>query len=42
MGIGYNFGKTEISLNFFHFSNAGLNRPNPGADMLLLRTSFKL
>lgn len=42
IGIGYNFGKTEISLNFFHFSNAGLNRPNPGADMLLLRTSFKL
>ena len=42
IGIGYTIGKTEISLNFFHFSNAGLKRPNPGADMLLLRTSFKI
>ena len=42
IGVGYTFEKTEISFNFFHFSNAGLHRPNPGADMLLLRTSFKL
>jgi len=42
IGIGYTVEKTEISLNFFHFSNAGLHRPNPGADMLLLRASFKL
>jgi len=42
IGFGYTIGKTEVSLNFFHFSNAGLNKPNPGADMLLIGTSFKL
>jgi lipid A 3-O-deacylase len=42
IGGGYSIGKVEISLNYFHFSNAGLHRPNPGADMVLIRTSFKL
>lgn len=42
IGFGYNLGTTEISLNFFHISNGGLSEPNPGADMILLRTSFKL
>jgi|GEM_PF-731874 len=42
IGFGYDFGTTEVSLNFFHISNGGLREPNPGADMLLLRTSFKL
>lgn len=42
IGLGYSFGSTEISVNFYHISNAGLSFPNPGADMLLLRTSFKL
>lgn len=42
IGFGYTIGKTEVSLNFFHFSNAGLHKPNPGADMLLIGTSFKL
>lgn len=42
IGLGCAFEDMEISLNFSHFSNAGLHRPNPGADMLLLRASFKL
>ena len=42
IGVGYCLGTTEISLNFFHISNGDLSKPNPGADMILLRTSFKL
>jgi len=42
VGLGYTFEKSEISLNFFHFSNGGTNNNNPGADMVLVRTSFKL
>ncbi|MFO1388968.1 acyloxyacyl hydrolase [Cellvibrio sp.] len=42
VGFGYAFEKTEVSLNFFHFSNGGTNTHNPGCDMLLLRTSFKI
>lgn len=42
IGVGYSYEKTEISLNFYHISNAGIKPPNPGADMLLLRTSIKL
>lgn len=42
VGLGYIFEKSEMSLNFFHLSNGGTNTHNPGADMLLLRTSFKL
>lgn len=42
LGVGYDMGPLEVSLNFFHISNGGATDPNPGADMLLLRTSFKL
>ncbi len=42
VGFGYTFDKAEVSLNFFHFSNGGTNTHNPGCDMLLLRTSFKI
>lgn len=42
IGLGYAFDKIEISLNFFHFSNGGLSTHNPGADMVLIRSSFKL
>lgn len=42
LGVGYSYEKSEISVNFYHISNAGIKPPNPGADMLLLRTSFKL
>lgn len=42
IGLGYALEQMEVSLNFAHFSNAGLHRPNPGADMLLVRASFKL
>lgn len=42
IGLGYAFEKIEISLNFFHFSNGGLSTHNPGADMVLIRSSLKL
>jgi hypothetical protein len=42
IGIGYSFEKIELSLNFFHFSNGGLSTHNPGADMVLIRSSFKI
>lgn len=42
IGLGYTIAETEISLNYFHFSNGGIKRPNPGADMVLIRASFKL
>jgi len=42
IGFGYAFEEMEISLNYSHFSNAGLHRPNPGADMVAVRASFKL
>lgn len=42
IGLGYAFEKIEFSLNFFHFSNGGLSTHNPGADMVLIRSSFKL
>jgi hypothetical protein len=42
IGLGYAFEKVEFSVNFFHFSNGGLSTHNPGADMVLFRTSFTL
>ncbi|RYY74797.1 MAG: acyloxyacyl hydrolase [Gammaproteobacteria bacterium] len=42
ISAGYYVGTTEISFNLYHISNGGLSRPNPGADMLLMRMSFKL
>lgn len=42
IGVGYNFEHAEVSANFYHISNANLADKNPGADMLLLRMSFKL
>lgn len=42
IGLGYSFEKIELSVNFFHFSNGGLSTHNPGADMVLIRSSFKL
>lgn len=42
VGIGYSFEQMEVSANFYHVSNANLAKVNPGADMLLMRFSFKL
>ncbi|WP_051711127.1 acyloxyacyl hydrolase [Andreprevotia chitinilytica] len=42
IGAGCRFGTNELSLNFFHYSNAGLKKPNPGADMVYVRYSFDL
>jgi lipid A 3-O-deacylase len=40
LGFGRSFGargEQEISLRLQHVSNAGLRKPNPGLDLLLLR-----
>ena len=42
IGAGFLYEKTEVSLNFYHISNADIKPPNPGADMYLLRVSFIL
>ena len=44
LGVGRSFGmqgRHEVSLNYQHFSNAGLKRPNPGEDFLQLRYAYK-
>lgn len=40
LGVGLNLGpdrRQELGLRYVHVSNAGLRRPNPGEDFLLLR-----
>ena len=40
LGVGRNFGvqgEHEVSLHFQHTSNAGIRKPNPGLDLLMLR-----
>jgi len=39
IGVGYQVGANEISLNLTHFSNGGLKQPNPGAEIVSLRYS---
>lgn len=39
LGIGYRFDDNELSLNLTHISNAGLEQPNPGAELASLRFS---
>ncbi|KAF1044270.1 acyloxyacyl hydrolase [Xylophilus sp.] len=44
LGAGYSFGQDgqhEVSLNYAHFSDAGLKRPNPGEDFIQLRYAYK-
>lgn len=44
LGLGRSFGaqgRHEVSLNYQHFSNAGLKRPNPGEDFVQLRYAYK-
>ncbi len=43
VALGRNFGpngRREWSLRAVHVSNAGIRRPNPGEDLLVLRSSF--
>ena len=42
LGLGYDFGKHDISLNITHYSNAGLKDENPGAEVLGIRYSHAL
>lgn len=44
LGIGRTFGargRHDLSLRILHFSNAGIERPNPGLDMVGLRYSWR-
>jgi len=43
-GVGRSFGpgrSRELSLRLVHYSNAGVKKPNPGADFLQLRYGVK-
>lgn len=43
-GVGRSFGEDgrhEVSLNYQHYSDAGLKRPNPGEDFLQVRYAYK-
>lgn len=43
LGVGRSLGeRQELSLWLVHVSNAGLRKPNPGEEMLLLRWSMRL
>jgi hypothetical protein len=42
IGIGYRTGRGEWSLRLQHFSNAGIDTPNPGEDFVQLRWSMPL
>ncbi|MBB5191496.1 lipid A 3-O-deacylase [Silvimonas terrae] len=39
-GCRFDGGKQELGINFHHFSNAGLDKPNPGVDFLLVRYGY--
>lgn len=41
LGVGHDFGSFELSLNLTHFSNGGLEKQNPGAEMLGIRLARK-
>jgi hypothetical protein len=44
VAVGYQFGERrqqELSLRFQHFSNAGIDEPNPGENFLQLRYSHR-
>lgn len=45
IGIGYEFGKDlryKIALRYFHYSNGGLKKPNPGLDFISLSFMYKI
>lgn len=37
LGVGYAFGQHELSLDGQHLSNAGISKPNPGGNVVMLR-----
>lgn len=44
LGVGQSFGERaehELSLNYLHFSNGGIKKPNPGTDLLSLRYAVR-
>lgn len=44
LGIGHSFGaraEHELSLNYQHFSNGGIKKPNPGIDLVQLRYAYR-
>ena len=44
LGIGRSLGaraEHELSLNYQHFSNGGIKKPNPGTDLLQLRYAYR-
>lgn len=43
-GAGRSFGahgEHELSLNYLHFSNGGIKKPNPGTDLLQVRYAYR-
>ena len=45
IGLGYEFGKDfqyKVALRYFHYSNGGLKKPNPGLDFLSFSFLYKI
>ena len=42
VGIGHDFGHSEVALRVEHFSNAGISHPNPGENFGQLRYAYRL
>lgn len=42
VAVGHNFGHSEVSLRMEHFSNAGIEHPNPGENFAQLRYAYQL
>lgn len=40
LGVGYDFGNVDLSLNLGHMSNGGLDKENDGADSVGLRFAY--
>lgn len=45
LGLGYEFGKAHryrLALRYFHYSNGGVKKPNPGLDFISLSFAMRL
>jgi lipid A 3-O-deacylase len=42
VAIGRDFGRSEVSIRMEHFSNAGIEHPNPGENFAQLRYAYRL
>ena len=45
LGLGYEFGedhKYRLALRYFHYSNGGVKKPNPGLDFISLSFAIRL